>query len=157
MTAKKAEKVEQFPMATRASLLELDDRQRELVQVPEWKMAVWVRGMDGLERDRYEMAAIVYRRTSKGGLEAERIEAGNLRARLAALTIVDDDWKNLFNEFDIIKLGQKSGSALERICDVARRLSGLTEEDVEALQQQLGEAQGGVSGTSSPETSPTPA
>ena len=42
-------------------------------------------------------------------------------------------------EKDIKELGKKSGSAINRISDVAMRLSGFTPEDLQELTENLAE------------------
>jgi len=154
MTAKKAPaKVIEFPRATRLAILEAEDRRRELLQIPEWQMSVWIRSLEGMERDRYEGGFVRYGRNAKGSPTVDSITSENTRARLAAMTMVDDDWANLFSEADVLILGHKSAAALERVFKVAQRLSGLTDEDVEALEAQLGEDQSAASGSDSPGTS----
>lgn len=156
MTAKKAPvpaPVRQYPRATRLAILEAEDRQRELLQIPEWQMSVWVRSLEGMERDRYEGGFVRYGTNAKGAPTVTGITSENTRARLAAMTMVDDDWGNLFSEADVLILGHKSAFALERVFKVAQRLSGLTDEDVEALEAQLGEDQSAASGSDSPGTS----
>ncbi len=126
-----------LPLLSRKAILEHDDRVRELVDVPEWEGSVYVRSMTGTERDQYEASMFRFGRTARG-LEAKEVELGNLRAHLASLTMVDEDWMNLFTPADVLILGQKSAAALERVSKVAQRLSGLTETDVKELMGELG-------------------
>jgi hypothetical protein len=121
-------------LLTRDEILATDDRTRELVEVPEWGGSVWVRSLSGLERDRYEGAMVAYRRLAKGGLEIDRVVTDNIRARLVSLSVVDEAGNRLFTDVDVIALGSHSAQALNRICEVAQRLSGLSTQDVEALK-----------------------
>lgn len=105
----------------RDSILSADDLPREEVQVPEWGGSVFVRTMNGSERDRFEHAW----RENPGR---------DVRGRVAALTICDETGKPLFTEADVARLGTKSSAALNRILAVSMRLSGLTKQDVEELQ-----------------------
>lgn len=58
----------------------------------------------------------------------------NFRARLVALTVVDENDKRLFTtEEDIKELGKMPASCLDMLFAVAQRLSGLTKEDVKDL------------------------
>jgi hypothetical protein len=57
----------------------------------------------------------------------------NIRAKLVALTVVDEDGNRIFSDEDAEALGKKSAAALDRIFAVAQRLSGLRPEDVEEL------------------------
>jgi len=138
---------------TRDAILNAEDRVRELVHVPEWGGSVWVRSLEGIERDRLESSFVRYGKVG-GRLEAEFNASAQdvVRARLCAMTMVDDDWHNLFSEADVLVLAHKSASALDRVFQVAQRLSGLTERDVEALKEQLGEGPSSSSGSDSPGT-----
>lgn len=57
----------------------------------------------------------------------------NLRAKLVALTIVDEEGNRIFSQQDVNLLGKKSALALNRVFEVAQRLNGLKPEDVEEL------------------------
>ena len=50
-----------------------------------------------------------------------------------ALTICDQEGERLFTDADVEALGEKSSTALNRVWDVARRLSALTVKDEQAL------------------------
>jgi len=112
---------------TRDDILQVQDLPKELVEVPEWDGAVYVRGLTGAERDALEASIVEQRGRST------RMNLMNLRAKLVAMSVVDEEGNRLFSDADVEKLGQKSAAALNRIFEVAQRLSGLTSEDVEEL------------------------
>lgn len=114
-------------LLNRDDILNVADMSSEVVEVPEWGGAVRVKSLTGAERDRFE-ASIIERAGKK-----TKMNMANVRARLVALTVVDEDHKRLFRFADVEALGQKSASALDRIFDVAMRLSGMRDEDVEEL------------------------
>lgn len=120
---------------TREQILEAQDLQKELVEVPEWGGAVYVRALTGTERDAFEQSMIEMRTVRRGRREetVRELRLQNLRARLCAMTICDENGNRLFTDADIQLLGQKSASALNRVFEVAQRLSGLRDEDVEEL------------------------
>lgn len=111
----------------REAILAAEDLPRELVEVPEWGGAVYVRALTGAERDQFE-ASIVEQR----GRDV-RMNMRNIRAKLVALTVVDEDGQRIFTDDDVAALGGKSAAALDRLFAVAQRLSGLSKEDVEEL------------------------
>lgn len=112
---------------TREAILKAQDLRRELVEVPEWNGAVCVRSMTGTERDRFEASML----DLKGMDASMRFE--NFRARLVAMTVIDDDGKLLFSESDVEALSGKNAAALQRVFAVSQRLSGLNKQDVEEL------------------------
>lgn len=98
------------------------------VPVPEWGGEVRLRSLTGAERDQYEADSI---KTGKGGRREHNLS--NLRARLIALCAIDDNGNPLFTRGDVMRLGQKSALALERLFDEATKLNGMSDEDVEEL------------------------
>lgn len=126
---------------SRDDILSVEDIEVELVEVPEWGGSVFVKGMTGTERDRFETSIVQQR-----GKDA-KINMENIRAKLAAETICDEDGVRLFSQKDIGELGKKSASALQRVFDVAQRLSGITESDVEELSEEMDENPSGDSAT----------
>ena len=110
----------------RDAILGADDLRIEEVDVPEWGGVVALRELRGSERDSFE----------EGSMDKDRnVSMKNVRARLIALSAVDDDGKRLFSEKDAIQLGSKSANALNRLFEKACRLSGITDADVEELEK----------------------
>lgn len=112
---------------TRDEILGADDLKTESVEVPEWGGAVLVRELTGSERDTWEASVVKTNGTKV------TIDSHNMRAKLAALCIVDDAGERLFTDKEAAKLGAKSAAALDRVTDVARRLSRIGEDEVENL------------------------
>ncbi|WP_461367541.1 hypothetical protein [Candidatus Darwinibacter acetoxidans] len=112
---------------TRDAILQAEDLPCELVEVPEWSGSVYVRALTGIERDAFEQSVV----EQKG--KSTKMNLRNIRAKLVALTAVDEEGKRLFTDDDAALLGKKSAAALDRVFDVAQRLSGLRQEDVEEL------------------------
>jgi len=116
----------QIKILSKDEILAADDLKIETVEVPEWGGAVIVRTMSGVERDQFE-ASMVNAETRERNLE-------NFRARLCAMTMVNEKGRRLFpNPEDVKKLGKKSSRALDRVMAVAQRLNGIGPEDVEEL------------------------
>jgi hypothetical protein len=113
---------------TKTQILEVDDRQAEIVAVTEWGGDVMVRGLTGAERDQFEASII-----SRKGRNTD-VNMQNFRAKLVALSVVDPETgARLFDDADVGALGRKSAAALQRVFDVAQRLSGLSPQDVDEL------------------------
>ena len=117
---------------TRDAILSASDLVTERVEVPEWEGYVIVRSLTGAERDKFEMSTL---RQKKGNIETDLGKMVNFRSRLVSLTAVDEDGARLFSDSDIELLAAKNASAINRIFDVSRRLSGLSETDVEDLEK----------------------
>ena len=114
-------------LLTRDAILQVQDLPTERVHVPEWGGDVLVRALTGAERDRFEQSIVEQRGNST------RMNLQNIRAKLVALTVVDEQGNRIFKDEDVKWLGNKSAAALDRIFEVAQRLSGLRDEDVEEL------------------------
>jgi len=114
-------------MLNREDIFAADDLKTENVPVTEWDGSVLVRGLTGEERDMFESESI-----SMKGKDVQ-VNHKNLRARLVALTVVNEDGSRMFSKEDAVELGKKSASALDKVFSVAQRLSGLSGEDVEQL------------------------
>lgn len=118
-----------MPLLTRDMILQANDLPTEDVEVPEWGGAVRVRTLSGRERDQFE-ASVVEQHGKR-----QRIDTRDLRAKLVALAVVDERGQRMFTEADVVTLSGKSAAALQRVFDVARRLSGLSDQDVEELEK----------------------
>jgi hypothetical protein len=126
---------------TKQAILEAQDLQTEPVEVPEWGGAVLVRSLTGRERDAYEQSVMVRRGRT---YEARLTDA---RAKLVSLSIVDEEGVRMFSDGDVKKLTQKSAAALSRVFNMAARLSGISEADLDELAKNSGSAQNGASGS----------
>jgi hypothetical protein len=90
----------------------------EAVEVSEWGGSVNVRVMTGTERGRFE--------------EANRTAPKeSIRARLAAVTICDEEGNLLFSDDDVHALGCRSSVALDRVFAVALKLNAIGPTSVE--------------------------
>ena len=134
----------------RDAILAAKSLRTEEVKVPEWGGTVLVRELSGRERDEWEASLAVMRGKTMVP------DVANIRAKLAARTIVGDDGEPVFTQQDVAALGELSAAALDRVFDVASRLSGLNPEDVEAMTKNSGAAPGGGSSSASPATSAAP-
>lgn len=119
---------------SREAILACDDLPQVKVTIPEWGGTVFVRTMTAGQRDRFEQSV-----TDSPGVD--------FRARLAVLTVCDEDGKLLFSESDVALLTLRSARALSRIFSVAVKLNGITSDDVEELEKNSKAALSG--GTSS--------
>lgn len=118
-------------LLTKEAILTANDVAVEDVEVPEWGGVVRVRALSAAERDRFEEGLM----TGRG--RKRQFSMMNARAKLVALTVVDEQGQRLFGEQDVAALGAKSAAALSRVFDAAMRLAGLTEDDVEELTENL--------------------
>jgi len=114
-------------MLDKKSILNSDDLPREKITVPQWGGDLFIRTLSGSERDDFEQSCV-----NKKGKNKEA-NLTNIRARLAVLTICDESGTRLFGAGDVEALGKKSAKALDLIFDVASRLNGLGQTDIDDL------------------------
>lgn len=112
---------------TRDEILQKADLPTEDVYVEPWDAWVEVRGLTAAERDKFEQSIV----ERKG--KSTQMNLQNVRAKLVALCVVDEQGNRLFTGADVEALGKKSAQALDKIFSVAQKLSGLTPEDVDEL------------------------
>lgn len=111
-------------LLTKEQILGAEDVKSKIVEVPEWGGSVKVSTMSGRARDMFERSIVA----ANGQASTD-----NIRAKLAAATIVAEDGSLLFTEKDIEKLAKKSASALDRVVAAAQELNLITDKDVEAV------------------------
>lgn len=114
---------------TKEEILNIDDRATlERVEIPEWGGEAYVRIMSGRERDALE-------ESFRQGKKVSMLDA---RAKLVAKTLCDENGKRIFQDSDVPELTKKSAAVLDRLFDVAARLSGMAANDVEDLVKNSG-------------------
>lgn len=113
------------------------------VSVPEWGGEVRVKTLTGSERDQFEADSVKVSTGRKG--QTQQTVSANIRARLVAMCAVDEQGQLLFDRADVMKLGQKSAAALERVFDACARLNGMSDEDVAELEGNSESGQNGGS------------
>lgn len=141
---------------SRDGILAANDVQIEKVPVPEWGDEAIIRGLTGDELDAFQGSVRQFRPTFDGkGMEAVLIQEG-MRAKLLVKCLIDEAGERLFTDADAPALGGKNGAIIDKLYDVAARLSGLSEEEKKAMEGNSEAATDSDSSTSSsPMTSST--
>jgi hypothetical protein len=109
-------------MLDRKAILATQDLDIKKVDVPEWGGEVAIRGLTARERDLFEMSI------------GASVNLDNLRARLVVLTLCDDEGVRLLKDADAKQLGEKNAQVVDRLFEVARQMSGMTDADVKELE-----------------------
>ena len=127
---------------SREQILAAVDLKIEAVETPEWGGNVFVRNMTGKARDAFER--------TRFKMVKDKVEVihENTRAALLAVSLCDAQGHLLFTAQDIEALGEKNGAVLDRLFDVAQRLSGLRQKDTEERLKNSPSAPSDDSGTS---------
>lgn len=111
----------------------IDDTNYDTVACPEWGGDVRLKSISGTKRDAYEASLIDERGASR------KMNLRNARAKLIILTACDETGRPLFTTEDLRALGAKNAAPLDRLFDAARKLTGMSDDDVEKLTENFGE------------------
>ena len=127
---------------TKEQILGADDLKREKVKVREWGGEVIVQEMTAVERVALMEWGIRLRE------EDETKYNTQAAAKIVSLCVVDEGGDKLFEDADLDLLVRKNHRILERISEVARRLSGMREEDNEEMikNSKKGQSEDSISG-----------
>lgn len=114
---------------TRDEFLKKRPARFEDVEIPEWDAKVRVRELTSAARDMWEQSNL-----DDKGKGQMKLRLKNARARLVALSVIDpESGELLFSGEDVLAIGGQSAAVVDRIYDVAGRLSGISDEDIEEL------------------------
>jgi hypothetical protein len=114
-------------MTIRDQILSADDLTSEKTEVPEWGVTIVVREMTGAQRDYLEQTMVTHQGTKS------KVKTKNWRGELLRMSCYDLDGEVIFTAKDVEALMLKSASVLDRLCDIAMRLSGFDLKAAEEL------------------------
>lgn len=115
---------------------------RDRLIVPELGGEIWVRGMSGTERDKFEEGLRI-----RKGKRAGQSDLRNFRAQLAVRVIVTEQGDRVLTDDDAEVFGRVPAGVLDRIISRCQELSGLAEEEIEVLEKNS-ESSGAGGGSS---------
>ncbi len=123
-------------LLSKDDILGMDDIPVEEVVVPEWKnRRVLISGLTAAGKNAYQSSLVELQGKTR------KLKLEHSTAKLLVRCLVDAKRQPLFTETDIIRLGTKSAAVLERLAKVASRLSGMDEQEQEALVKNSEAAQ----------------
>lgn len=114
-------------------IAQADDLQTEWVAIPEWAprdapnrdaYGVYVRSLNGRERADWQQASVL------GNGKNATVNFQQTTVQLVVLACVDGAGKPIFTRAQANDLRRKNSAVLERISDVAMRLSGIGDEEM---------------------------
>jgi hypothetical protein len=122
-------------LLTRDQILEVEDRQYDTIECPEWGGDVRLRSITGTQRDAYEQSLM-----QSNGAD-RKMNLRNARVKLIVLCAVDEAGRSLFSGEDVSALGRKNAAPIDRLFDACRKLAGMSPEDVDKLTEDFGATQ----------------
>lgn len=125
-------------LTIRQKILQAQDKPTFAVAVPEWcEDTLYIRTLSAAERDDYEMWTFV------------ASDRSNYRAKLVCRALIDADGNRVFEDDDAPALGTKSSQVVSRLFDIATKVNGLLQADVEELEKNCAGAGSAASDTGS--------
>lgn len=118
---------------TREAFLKPAEVPTERVELPELDAFVTVRGMTANERNKFDKQF----QTKTG--KTNRATMDEIRQRLVVWACVDESGAPLFTQEDVASIGAQSAAVVERIVNVAQRLCGMSDTDIEGMAKNSGE------------------
>lgn len=115
-------------LLSKDQILGADDLPTRDVEVPEWGGTVRVRGLTGKERDNLEVQNAIARKIGTD------IDA---RGATVGRCMLDEHGNRLFTDREVGALGRKSAAPLDRLFDVVRDMSGMTDEDLKRAAEDF--------------------
>ena len=111
---------------TRDSILEMNDRATQEIDVPEWGGVVTIKEWGLPERGAF--VEVMEKRTSG------EVGMSDAMALCVVLSVVDENGARIFTDKDVALVSRKSGKAAERIFAAAMSLNMVTRKEVETLE-----------------------
>ncbi len=126
-------------LLTKQDIVKSKDLKSEIVRVKEWGIKVGNETIDHVkiielmsnEKSAYESSMMDFQ------TQKVKNEVGDWRTRLVSLTLVDEENNRLFSDKEIMELGKKSATVMDRVYDVSARLSGMTKTSEDELGKNL--------------------
>lgn len=107
---------------TRESFFAVPAPKVQRIEVPELGGFVWIKQMSAGERDRFEV-------------DHEASKKRDLRARVTAASVCDEQGNLLFGPADVPQLSALPAAALEPIVNATIKLNAISDADVEELEK----------------------
>jgi len=117
---------------TKDAILNSQDIETGVVEVPEWGGSVRLKVLTGAQRDEWEQEAQGRRR---GEGKNAKMDTRGLKASLLYRCIVDVEGDQMFGKEDLSLLNSKSSRALERVWDKAVEMNGIGDDEVAELEK----------------------
>jgi len=126
----------------KAKINESVDRKWEDVTVPEWGGDVRILELSSADRGYLEAGSLV----ANGSTPQFKVESiKNNREKVVAMALVDENFERLYTNKEITDLGKKSGKVLDRLYQVAMRISGMSPGSVDDAEGNSEAVQSGSS------------
>lgn len=111
-------------MDLREKILKTNDIKRKKVYVKEWDCDIFIKQMNGAEREEFEREKFIIK---NGNVEPGK----NIAAKLLQKVLVDENNKNIFEKNDIEALSGKNANVLDFLLKEAQDFNLTENQDLE--------------------------
>lgn len=108
------------------NILEAEDTKVKALVVEEWGGTVFIRSLDGEQREDIEIRS---QRLERGDVESYR----DLKSRVLVYGLCNEKGEPLFEKKHIPLLKKKDGGVLDRVSTAILTLSGMTKEEADTI------------------------
>jgi len=137
---------------TREEILDADDVEiSDPIPVPQWGGCVYVRVIDGKERD--DVEANFARLTHQAEVKKKPMDVRGQRVDILRRTICDSKGNRIFTTADLEALNKKNSKALDTIADFALDFNKMDEKALDAAEKNSKGERSDSSGSDSPKSS----
>lgn len=117
---------------TKESIINADDRDYKDVEMPEWGGSVRIATITAGEKGKYETS--LFKFLPDGTRQINSKNMANLRTRLIAACVVDEQGERMFTDEDVKQLDSRSSASIERLFAACTELNALSVDDVEEIE-----------------------
>jgi len=123
----------------RSEFLAFADQTIEKVHIKEMNDDFYVRSLNAGEKAAWEYEAISVENNKQGSkVNLTKSRMITARERLVEIAVCNQDGSRFFAEGDAAAIGRKNANIVSTLYDVAARLSGISQEDLEAISKNSG-------------------
>jgi hypothetical protein len=122
----------------REEFLGFQDLVIEKVHIKAINADLFVRSLSAAEKAAWEQQPLIEDKKNGGtGLRVSKDRTRTARERLVEIAVCNEDGSRFFKDGDAAAIGRKNAATITQLFDVATRLSGITQEDVEEVVKNL--------------------
>lgn len=121
---------------TAEEILLLNDSERFLVEVPEWRGSVYIKVMTSAEKESFE--SWVQKKLVVSGPDRKdlaKVDSRLVRVSLLQRVLVGEDGALLFSVDQLEALNQKNSRVIDRLTELAQKHNGMTKEAAEDVRK----------------------
>lgn len=121
-------------LLSRQQIIDVNDLNSEIVEVPEWGGSVKVIALNAKDAQAYAASLVKINNISG---KVEKLNMDSMMTKLLVKAIVDEHGEPLFNEDEVEILNKKNSKPIKRLFEAAQRLSGIGDDKQQEIKENL--------------------